>query len=175
MRKEGWMRTTYLTSALFLLLTVFPAPASSSYEITLQNGESVQAEAYNIEAGRITLVYKLGRASFPDHMVKSIKDESGKAVDFLSSAGTPSTEPPEHAAESTVAVRENVNRPGGSEAAEADGSGRRMTVAGLLPASGEAVPDETPGPSRDDKEFYEGMTPDEKAFMKGEKDITEME
>src|SRR5512143_1288549 len=71
-----------LVSALSVCL-LLSAPAQAGYKITLQNGQTLDAETFTIENSRITLKYKVGEVSFPMNMVKAVTDSEGKG-DYLS-------------------------------------------------------------------------------------------
>ena len=81
------MRFLIFTAMLFLTL-LLPLPSLAYYNIILQNGEVLQAEDCKVEGNRISVRFKVGSASFPLSLVKSVTDQAGRESSF-SSKGEP--------------------------------------------------------------------------------------
>lgn len=80
------MYVKVLLCAACLFFLTLPASAAASYKVVFKNGQTVEAEAYTLKGGTITLMYKTGKASFPRGVVKSITNKSGKVL-LLSKPG----------------------------------------------------------------------------------------
>ena len=137
----------FLCAACMFFLAI-PASAVASYNVVLNNGETIEAESYTIKGGTITLMYKTGKASFPKGVVKSITNKSGEVL-LLSEPGKKlpkqksTTEKRPVPAGAGFKSKTGINKP---------------------PNPGKPETKEKANPA-DDK-FYKGMWPDEKEFWK---------
>lgn len=151
-RADMYVKVLLCASCLFFL--TLPASAAASYKVVFKNGQTVEAEAYTLKGGTITLMYKTGKASFPKRVVKSITSKSGKVL-LLSEPGKKLPKQRNTATTRPVPVgagfksTTGINRP--------PNAGQPETQNNTTPAS------ENPG-------FYKGMWPEQKDFMKGKKD-----
>jgi hypothetical protein len=150
-RPDMYVKVLLCAACLFFL--TFPASAAASYKVVFKNGQTVEAEAYTLKGGTITLMYKTGKASFPRGVVKSITSKSGKVL-LLSEPSkklpkqrnTATTRPVP--ADAGFKSKTGINRP--------SNAGQPETQKNTTPAS------ENPG-------IYEGSWPEQKDFMKGKK------
>jgi hypothetical protein len=147
------MYVKVLLYAACLLFLAFPVSAAASYKVVFKDGQTVEAEAYTLKGGTITLKYKTGKASFPRGVVKSITNKSGKVL-LLSKPGKKL--PKRRNAATTRPIpsgagfksKTGINRP--------SNAGQPETRKNITPATG-------------NPDFYKGMWPEEKDFMKGKK------
>jgi hypothetical protein len=143
------MYVKVLLCSVCLFVLTLSASAVASYNVVLNNGETIEAESYTIKGETITLHYKMGKASFPKGAVKSITEKSGKVL--------------------------LLSEPGKKPPKQKDTTSTRPISAGtgFKPATGINMPPKTGQPETKEKtepaddEFYEGMWPEEKDFMKG--------
>ncbi|MHB8174406.1 MAG: hypothetical protein ACYDFU_08125 [Nitrospirota bacterium] len=147
------MYVKVLLCAACLFFLTLPASAAASYKVVFKNGQTVEAEAYTLKGGTITLMYKTGKASFPTGVVKSITNKSGKVL-LLSKPGkklpkqgnTATTRPVP--ADAGFKSKTGINRP---------------------PNAGQPETQKNTTPASENPDFYKGMWPEQKNFMKGKK------
>jgi hypothetical protein len=147
------MYVKVLLCAVCLLFLSIPASAVASYNVVLNNGETIEAESYTIKGETITLKYKTGKASFPKGVVKSITDKSGKVL-LLSKPGKKL--PKQSSTTKTKPI-------------PTDTGFKSKTGMNIPPKTGQPETTEKTKPADADPEFYEGMWPDEKDFWKNKK------
>ncbi len=142
------MYVKVLLCAACLFFVTLPASAAASYKVVFKNGQTVEAEAYTLKGGTITLMYKTGKASFPKGVVKSITSKSGKVL-LLSEPGkklpkqrnTATTRPVPAGA--GFKSKTGINKP--------PNPGQPETQNNTMPAS-------------ENPDFYKGMWPEQKRF-----------
>jgi len=150
-RVDMYVKVLLCAACLFFL--TLPASAAASYKVVFKNGQAVEAEAYTLKGGTITLIYKTGKASFPRGVVKSITNKSGKVLLLSKPAkklpkqrNTATTRPVPSGA--GYKSRTGVNRP---------------------PNAGQPETQKNTTPASENPDFYEGSWPEQKDFMKGKK------
>jgi len=138
-----------LLCAACLFFLTFPASAAASYKVVFKNGQTVEAEAYALKGGTITLMYKTGTASFPKGVVKSITNKSGKVL-LLSEPGKKLPKQRNTATTRPVPAGAGFKSKTGMNAVQSGTQDKTKST------------DDNPG-------FYEGSWPEQKDFMQGKK------
>ncbi len=75
-----------LTAITILFIYSHSASCSSTFIVTLLNGNVIEANSYSLEKGKVRLKYPVGEVVFPLKNVRSIKEKDG-SVELLQSAG----------------------------------------------------------------------------------------
>lgn len=85
------MRLKSCTLAVALLLTLLPIlPAQAAYVISLKNGETITAESYRLDKGKVYLKYPVGEAAIDLSSVADIK-LTGQCPELFTEQAAPRT------------------------------------------------------------------------------------
>ena len=66
-----------LTAITILFIYSHSASCSSTFIVTLLNGNVIEANSYSLEKGKVCLKYPVGEVAFPFKEVLSIKEKDG--------------------------------------------------------------------------------------------------
>ena len=145
-------RVILLIFLSLLLSASFASGQENSCTVTLKNGNTVNANSYRIERGRLYLKYPIGEASFELSQVESIS--GGGDSDLLQDKGKP-----QRKNEGQTARAAAASAPSGTDDAAGKAGAMRKTRRFNLAAGGnftaQANPKSQPERERKFQEFFE--------------------